>query len=514
MLSATAAKRLNRVAKGTMANVLGQVLNVGGQFALVPVLLNYWGNQVYGEWLALSAMVTYLGTLDFGMQTYVVNRLNQCHSLEKMEEYTRVLHTGLLITLVIPFAGLALALPLLLTAPLGQWLQLRSTEPATAAWVAVLLSIQVVSSIGFGLLVGIYRTVNEYARGQMISNVRFGLNLAVTVAIVVAGGRMRAVATVQLCLLLLTSAFVYFDISRRRPDINIGLARADWRLAWGFLAPSSMFLGIQLIGALSVQGSTLLVSAMFGAATLVVFASLRTLSNLIRQVAGTLQLALWPEFTALDAQSQKGSLRTLHLLGAKMVMALAVCSTVFLMTVGERLIAFWTRGRVAYDAPLMAAFLVLACSQAHWFSSSILISACNRQKVLLACTTAAGLSGFVAGYIAAKWFGPVGFVCGMAVADGLICGFTLPWFACKLIGESRVRFFGEVTLRSALLLAATYAGVKIVLPLLGDAPSDVHNFVLAGVLTCAFCAVSAYVMALNRFERNRLHAAVAGIFAR
>jgi O-antigen/teichoic acid export membrane protein len=514
MLSAAARQRFNSVATGTLANVLGQILNIGGQLALVPILLHYWGTEIYGEWLALSAMVTYLATLDLGMQTYVVNRLNQCYSVNDMEEYTRVLHTGFLVNLLIPALGFAVTLPLILMAPLTKWLQLRDTDPSTAAWVTVLLSLQVVYSIGYGVVVGIYRTINEYARGQMIMNVRFLFNVLLTVGIVLYGGQMRAVATAQLALLVATSILVYIDLVRRRPEIRIGFSRADWRLGLQFIGPSSMFLGIQISGAVAIQGSTILVSSMFGAATLVVFASLRTLSNMIKQATATVQLALWPEFTALDAQSEQKSLRMLHLLGAKVVMAIAVCSTVFLITVGDRLVAFWTRGRIAYDEALMVALLVWACSQAHWFSSAILISACNRQKIVLRAHATAAIGGFLLGYVLAHWFGVVGFVYGLAGADIVICGIGLPYLACKTIGESRLKFFNEVTARSALLLAATYFGVRFVLPLAGAAGNGVRDFVSAGLLTCILGAVAAYVMALNSFERNRLHAAVAGIFAR
>jgi O-antigen/teichoic acid export membrane protein len=513
MLSAAATQRFNRVATGTLANVLGQGLNIGGQLALVPILLHYWGNQLYGEWLALSAIVTYLSTLDFGMQTYVVNRLNQCYSLNQMDEYTRVLHTGLLVNLVIPALGLAIALPALSMAPLVNWLQLRETSAQTATWVAALLAIQVVYSIGYGVLLGIYRTINEYARGQMIMNVRFLANVALTVLAAVWGGGLRGVAGFQLALLVVTSVFVFVDLRRRHPEIRLGVARADWRLGMEFLIPSSMFFGIQIVGALQVQGSTLLITSMFGATVLVVFTSLRTLANMIKQATATVQLALWPEFTALDAQSAQRSLRMLHLLGSKIVMATAICSAVFLLTVGDRLVAFWTRGRVQYDASLMIALLVLACSQAHWFCSSILISACNRHRVVLRCTTSAGVIGFALGYALAHWFGPAGFVYGLAAADAIICGLGLPYFACKMIGESRYRFLRQVTLRSGLLLAATYGAVHFIFPFVSS-KTDLHQFVSAGLLTCAVSLVVCYVIALNRFERTRLNAALAGILAR
>src|SRR5512132_61695 len=106
MVSTATSKRFARLTRGTLANVLGQALNIVGQLAQVPILLSSWGNQAYVEWLALSALVAYLSTLDLGMQTYVVNRLNQCHALRRMDEYTRVLHTGMLVNTAIPFAGL------------------------------------------------------------------------------------------------------------------------------------------------------------------------------------------------------------------------------------------------------------------------------------------------------------------------------------------------------------------------------------------------------------------------
>jgi O-antigen/teichoic acid export membrane protein len=513
MLSAAATQRFHRVAAGTLANMIGQALNIGGQLALVPILLHYWGNQLYGEWLALSAVVTYLGTLDFGMQTYVVNRQNQCYSLNAMDGYTRVLHTGVLVNLVIPAIGLAVALPALSLAPLASWLQLRETDSQTATWVAALLAIQVVYSISYGVLIGIYRTINEYARGQMIMNVRFFANVTLTVLVALWGGRLRGVAAVQLGLLVATSLFVLVDLRRRHPEISIGVGRADWRLGLEFLAPSVMFFGIQMVGALQVQGSTLLITSMFGATVLVVFTSLRTLANMIKQATATVQLALWPEFTSLDAQSAQRSMRTLHLLGSKIVMAIAVCSTVFLLTVGDRLVAFWTRGRVEFDSALMIALLVLACSQAHWFCSSILISACNRHKFVLRCTTVAGVLGFVLGYVLAHRFGAVGFVYGLAAADALICGLGLPYFACRMIGESRFTFLNQVTLRSAILLASTYAAVHFLLPFVA-AEKDLRQFLLAGVITCAVGLVVSYAIALNPFERNRLNAAVAGILAR
>src|SRR5690349_17466893 len=99
-----------RVTLGALANLLSQVLNTGGQLLVVPVLLAGWGRQLYGEWLALSAAAASLAVLDLGMQSYVVNRLNQCHALDAREDYARILQSGILFSAAVAnVAALAIA---------------------------------------------------------------------------------------------------------------------------------------------------------------------------------------------------------------------------------------------------------------------------------------------------------------------------------------------------------------------------------------------------------------------
>lgn len=509
------ASRHRRVAEGTLANVLGQILNVGGQLALVPILLSFWGNRRYGEWLTLSAAVAYLLTFDLGMQTYMVNRLNQCYALKRMDAFTRVLHSGLTLNLVVPTAALMIVLPLIALAPVNQWLQLTVTSRSTAAWILVLLSTQVLYSIPYGQLAGIYRTINEYPRGQMVSNVRYLIIFALTVIIVPLGGGLVAVSAIQLIVLTAAGLFVWHDIRRRYPEISVGLSQSDLRFALSFLAPSSVFLGIQLIGAVAVQGSTLFVNQIFGATAVVTFVTLRTLSNLIRQVAATIQQAVWPEFTSLDAREQKDLLQQMHLLTAKLVMLITACGTVFLLFMGERTLALWTQHRVAYDSHLMLAFLVFASSQMQWLTSAILLSACNRQNAVFICTAIASVPGFVLGYGLARHFGLPGFVYGLAIADALACGVILPWKACRLIGESGLRFFSEVTLRHVLLLAMTYTATAFIQPLLlRSAGSPIEQIIATGLVVGVLGCSGAYLFLLNRVERHHLKSILSKYFQR
>ena len=104
------AGRLRRITHGTLANILSQILNVLGQLALVPVFLWLWGNQLYGEWLTLSAAVTYLAMLDFGTHNYLVNRLTQSNARGAGRQYTEILHSSLLLSLVMSTVAVMLGI--------------------------------------------------------------------------------------------------------------------------------------------------------------------------------------------------------------------------------------------------------------------------------------------------------------------------------------------------------------------------------------------------------------------
>ena len=117
---------VGRVAKGFLANSLGQTINAVAQIVLVPVFLAYWGRERYGEWVTLSAVIAYLAIIDFGMQMFVVNRLNQCYVNRDVEEHTRVLQSALLVSVLFSVAALAISALLLLFAPIGTWFHFRA----------------------------------------------------------------------------------------------------------------------------------------------------------------------------------------------------------------------------------------------------------------------------------------------------------------------------------------------------------------------------------------------------
>jgi peptidoglycan biosynthesis protein MviN/MurJ (putative lipid II flippase) len=151
----------------------------------------------------------------------------------------------------------------------------------------------------------------------------------------------------------------------------------------------------------------------------------------------------------------------------------------------------------------------------QWFTSAILLSACNRQNAVFICTAIASVPGFLLGYVLARHFGLAGFVYGLAIADVLACGVMLPWKACRLIGESIVRFFSEVTLRYFLLLAVTYTAMVFIQPLLlRSASGPIEQIIATGLVVGVLGCSGAYLFLLNRVERHDLKLILSKYFQR
>jgi O-antigen/teichoic acid export membrane protein/GT2 family glycosyltransferase len=500
---------IQRVTHGVLANMLGQVINASGQVLLVPVFLAYWREQLYGEWLSLSAAVAYLSMLDFGMQMFLVNRMNQHYVRQEYKEHTRILHSALLFSLLLSATALALVIPLAVFMPLEKGFGFSRTPHGTAALVMVLLCMQVVGMIPHGLLSGCYRTIQEYARGQMVNNVRMLSTIALTVLVVAAGGGIVELAATQLAVLALSATWIFGDLRIRHKEIAVGLSAANLRLAISFLGPSSLFLLIQAAAAVTIQGSVLMVSALFGAASVAVFVPVRTLANLIRQATGALHSALCPEVTALESSRQYQALRNLHLMTSKALVLGSVCAAVFLHFTARNVILLWTHRESIFDARLMDAFLLLLVSQAPWLTSSLVLAASNNHRRLSICYFVSAVAGLGLGIIGAQHFGMPGIVYGIWLADILTCGWLVIRMACRLMHENVTHFLTEVVLRAAPCSIALFAIMSWIFAVLPE-QAAVRLFTLAAS-TIAMGAVFGLIY-FNQREKVQIRAGVAATF--
>src|SRR5215468_2916875 len=134
-----------RILKTLGALIAGHGIQTFSQLLIPPAFIAAYGVQGYGEWLVLSAAVGYLSTLDFGLQTYVLNELTALYHRNEMEQFHKVQSVGLWLMLIFIGAGLGLAACAFII-PLGAILRISGSQRALA-WTVFWLASQVVASI-------------------------------------------------------------------------------------------------------------------------------------------------------------------------------------------------------------------------------------------------------------------------------------------------------------------------------------------------------------------------------
>ena len=442
---------IKRVGLGWGATLLGQLINFGGRIVSIPVFLSMWGPEKYGQWLTLYAFVGYLAIIDFGMQPYVFNRLRNCYSINRLFEYNRILHSALSLSISVALIAMLLFILVIFVTPLKNLLSLKDTGHLLSI-IFILLAGQIIFAIPIGLTRSVYSTVGEYPRGMMTDNLQQFIFYGLTIVVLLCGGGLVFIAWIQLLPLLVITLFILYDLKNRHPEIQIGINERDWSLALSFLLPSLFFSIIYLSGLIVLNGSILVVNAIFGAAAVVVFATIRTMCNLIQQFIGIVKTPLWPEITAFDAEKDYAKLRMSHKLLVKLSFAVCGSIVVFLHFFGKDIINIWMGGRIIFDQRLLDLFLVYLTSQIIWSSSSLLLLATNHHRKLSIYQIVSSIIGLAFAIILATHIGLNGIVLGLCIADISICLWFVPRESCNLIGENLKSFWTDCVLRGIPIL--------------------------------------------------------------
>src|SRR5262245_35944708 len=186
---------LKRILKSIAALAAGHGVHTLTQLLLPPVFIASYGIQGYGEWLALSAAVGYLGALDFGLQTYVLNHLTGLYHRGEVQEFHHVQSVGLWLTFGFAALGSAVA-SLTFFLPVAQWLRISGSAPVVS-WTIFWLALQILATIPMGQVLGIYRTFGEAHCGAMWGNAYRAISLVVTLAAALARAPFWLIAFFQ-----------------------------------------------------------------------------------------------------------------------------------------------------------------------------------------------------------------------------------------------------------------------------------------------------------------------------
>lgn len=382
-----------RVAFGVAAMGYGKLVSAAAQLAMVPALALSWGVAVYGQWLLIASVTTFLAGSDFGFGTAAGTRMIAEVSNGERDDAVITFQSGWAVNLLGSAAVCLAAIAACLLLPDGVFTVADGMQAAEARGVLAVLSVHAIISLQGSIFMAAARSVGRFAVSTTAdSTIQLLEGAALATAALLGASPLPA----ALAFLFFRVAGLAVNVALARrlvPWLPIGLRRASRSRIQELTSPSlaAMFLPLGQAGFL--QGTALAVGATAGAAAVPIYTSLRTLSRSCMQLLMVLNLALMPEFTAAYAQRLGPRIKRMLALTAGLSLASGVFSALLMALYGHGFVLWWTGGTVDPPQPmvLLAAAAILA--GAIWNPLSNLLLAVNRHMsytyIYLACAMGA-----------------------------------------------------------------------------------------------------------------------------
>ena len=397
----------------------GQGVSIVAQLLIPPFfLLRYAdGVAVYGEWIALSASVAYLGTLNYGIQTFANNQMTIEYNRGDVDA-AKALQAGALRLLLLVIGVVALFATGVFAMPVARWLNLRHASSGAAALTLYLLVIQVLLNMLFALFANSYMMIGRMHRG---ANWLILQRLAVTLGLAACAwfrASFPLLAAVQLVSVALFTVLVVLDVRRTAPILVPSLRHGRWRDVKAMLRPSAHFGLLSFSGFLTYQGPVLLIQSLLGPAAVTGFSLTRTVFSMGRQALAILSFSIGQEITLLIGQRNWPALKRLYDLSERVVLLLVPIFSVGVLLVSPLLFAVWLHRRDLYDPGLCFLMAVISAVMGIKEHKYQFQSSSNEHERLSRFTLLAYASMLlVAGFA----IGPLG-----------IFGFMFAWLAAEL----------------------------------------------------------------------------------
>lgn len=355
-----------------------QVINAFIQIAGIPLLLSFWGVNYYGEWLLLFTIPSYIAVSDMGLGSSTTSELSILVEAKRHVEAKFILRNTFWFILIaggIPFVLLALSIFIL---PWYDWLNFAMISPEELRPSFILLILYVYLALFLTLPLGYYRVQKIYHRERYISSFFRMLEFSLVVVAVSLGYKIVIVALIYFIVRVAMLAFVLFDLTRRFDDFRLFPIGFEFNKIKYLLKPGLSAMTIYMGQNIVSQGMVSIIGISLGSAQVVLFSTVRTLANMVKQLIGIINLSITSEFSYAYGAQDAGLLTKIFRLANKGNIGISIIILTALYFTGDWILALWTGGKVKLTQPFFTLILIGTFINTIWNLHLLLLIATNK----------------------------------------------------------------------------------------------------------------------------------------
>ena len=413
--------RRRRIARGVAANILDKLAVALVQLLAVPVLATSWGLDVYGSWVLLSTLPSFLAASDFGFATAAGTQMTMLVAGDRRAEAVRVFQSAWAVILTSSAAMITLALIAAWSVPSSILPQSPGLVPAEARLALSLLLIYGIVSLQGTIFNAGFRCAGRYATGATWTAITVLIENGAAIGIVLAGGRPVAAAAALLAgrggSLIVQAGLLRLQV----PWLRLGFSEARRVEARALISPALAVVALPLGQALFLQGTALALGIARSPAAVPAFTATRTLSRIGLQMTQLLNHAFMPEYSAAVARNDRTA--QARMLAATLAAAGVVITpfAIMLALFGPALVARWTGGVIHPDRALMVVMALTVMLGGFWTPLSNLILAMNRHASYAYPYLALAAATVPMTYVLAHRLGATGAAVSITLLDAAMC---------------------------------------------------------------------------------------------
>ena len=341
-----------RLSRGLISSFAARAVAIITQLVSIPVLARTWGVEVYGQYLTMVAMASYVSIATLGVHQAAMAQMAIGHVRGDNATWTNTLRGLFQIVAAVSFSALAVQALLAFATPAAALVRHAShSGPSvhySATWAILFIGVQAILLQNIGVVTNAIASLGRYGEAQAFDTMRLATDsgaLWVGVAALHLGPDMAALVSVAISSAVLAGAWVRLrQVSPERLGL---LRRVDWRAFGGLWKPTIGNFAIgTLFQSLLIQAPRLILASVAGGAAVALFSIIWALMGIIRQSFEVLIHPLNVEFAFAFGAGEKALATDLLALGTTTATALTALACAPVIALGPWIVSLATKGQI------------------------------------------------------------------------------------------------------------------------------------------------------------------------
>jgi len=415
-----------RLVLGFLSNWISKLAGTLIQLVQVPVFLHFWSMPLYGEWMIVNSIPTYLSFSNFGFGSVAGNEMTMMVAREDRQGALRVFQSCWWLIAIICTGMILVLSGSLYYIPAARLLKLTHISESDTKWIIFYLGVAVLLGQLEQLLQSAYRCIGRYPFGSFLKSMLSLGAFAAMIVSVTLGSGVRTAALVYAAANLVGTVVQSIMVRRDIPWIEFGWRHASF-VEIRRLAPMAFaFLGFPAGNALNLQGTLLAVGYALGPVAVVVFGTARTVSRVALQMVSMVNGTFEPELSIAFGARNYDLTRRLQRRACQFALIIALAVVIAMMAAGPWFLTHWTGGHVPPSRGLLSILLIVVILYSLWSTSSTLLTATNQHQRLATYFIFGTSATCVLCFFMAKAYGLYGAAISLLLSEIVMNVYVLP----------------------------------------------------------------------------------------